>query len=229
MDTAAFAVISQLFSRRIITHDDLPECTTDFKFLEGSVFNNEEDVLTEFKHYTGSDAVRRLLEITEKTICGFLNSEGGTMLWGISDDAIVRGMPLAPAEKDKIRTTLSSKLERFEPVVRQSLVSVEFRRVVCTRVLYVVEVRVGQGSEDEVYFAPDSKPYYRRDAATHVLSPQILKQRLQTGPLTKIQTLEKTIKDLEAGRVELKQRLVSQHSQLSNVLHECQTLINSIT
>ena len=64
-----------------------------------------ESVTLELKRSTGQ------LNAAGKTLCAFLNAEGGKILFGVADDGTVVGQEVS----DKTRREIAAMLDRFEP------------------------------------------------------------------------------------------------------------------
>src|SRR5438477_7513265 len=67
--------------------------------------NQGESHHLEFKKTTGS------LRVAFETICGFLNSDGGTILFGITDKGKIIGHEVT----DKIQQSISHEISKIEP------------------------------------------------------------------------------------------------------------------
>jgi len=73
--------------------------------------------------------INLILQHTKVHANAFLNSDGGTLCFGISDRGNVCGIPLDAASRDKIRVGIDITLKRFYPQVDPLLYSVYFRLV----------------------------------------------------------------------------------------------------
>lgn len=108
-------------------------------------------------------------------ISSFLNTEGGTLFFGIDDNGFVVGCDLTRKDMDEFRTILSQTLRRFTPQVFDSMYQVTYEGVAnqhgydTGRV--VIEVSVQKGNEEELYFLSDGRVFAKRDGAKDNLRP----------------------------------------------------------
>lgn len=80
----------------------------------------EENISTEFKEVKGHSAIKSIISVVDQYIVAFLNNRVnklGRILWGISDDRIVKGVSLSYKEKDKLRREISNKISQINPHV----------------------------------------------------------------------------------------------------------------
>ena len=68
-------------------------------FILNEKLNEEENKQIEFKNYS-YPLSEKLREVIIKQICGFINSEGGRIYFGINDFGKVTGISLQSKEKD---------------------------------------------------------------------------------------------------------------------------------
>ena len=82
---------------------DHPEDIEDIKELIAQTENEQ----VEFKETTGQ------LERGMETLCAFLNGEGGTVLFGITDKGKIIGQEVADVTKRSIAEAINSKRTRL--------------------------------------------------------------------------------------------------------------------
>ena len=103
---------------------------------------------TEFKRGGVWKNPRKFCEMVGKYVCGFLNSEGGTIFFGVTDDGRVRGIQMDAQREHELRSDVDFAVESMlEPRVDPSEYSVNFARVMedngqLSRELRVMEVCV---------------------------------------------------------------------------------------
>ena len=144
-------------------------------FVLDAYFEEDENKKTEFKASTSQRfEVQFIVQMLSKYICAFLNTQGGVLYYGITDDHIVRGMKLSAQDRDKLRLSIDQCCNSFIPEVDTDIVKVKFEKVVypdgleCKDV-YVVVIRVLKGDPGQIYFTPDHKAWVRREASIREL------------------------------------------------------------
>lgn len=127
-----------------------------------SIVSGGESETMEFKKSTST------LDAAAKTLCAFLNADGGTVAVGVNDKGEVLGQEVS----DKTRLEIAGVLRKFEP---PPYIDVEYvplsdpaRKVILLRAASAKEVRP---------FTFDGRPYHRIETATSVM-PQEAYQRL---------------------------------------------------
>ncbi|MGG0476198.1 type II toxin-antitoxin system PemK/MazF family toxin [Priestia aryabhattai] len=140
---------------------------TEQRFVLNQNIDLEEDYEYEFKEVVAGIKPRDVVK--EKLIpyvAGFLNDEGGRILYGIRDkDCVVTGLPLTIAEKDDIRQLINNKMDAIYPRVSPAAYAVSFHEVYDSqgRVIdnmFVLEVVVYPPANPTiVYFVDRNKIY----------------------------------------------------------------------
>ncbi len=148
-----------------------------------STIRNGESKITEFKQTLSLDVAKQTKEsyielAAIKTIAGFLNTDGGTLLIGVNDDGRITGIEkeieLFYKNKDKFllqfKNLLKSKIgEQFYPFIDQNIINVDGTNIFC------VDCRP---STDAVYV--DEKDFYvRTNPATDKLEGRKLVDYIQ--------------------------------------------------
>jgi len=98
----------------------------NYKFIEGEKCQFEEDTTHEFKEVKGNNPTKSIQNVVEEYIIAFLNSSGGSIFWGISDDTTVKSISLCAAQKDEIRKAINNKLRTLEPQIDPTQIGVIF-------------------------------------------------------------------------------------------------------
>lgn len=91
------------------------------KFVLNEQLETFEHLHLEFKQFTRLE-VHTALDY----ICGFLNSFGGTLLFGVNDDGVVRGVQLTRRDIDSFQINLDISLRSFIPSVIPDQVTLSF-------------------------------------------------------------------------------------------------------
>ncbi len=174
---------------------DLMQRTLDFigapKFMLAKPTPFEETRHHEFKAYTAADVAKPLTHDAEKYVVGFLNSDGGSIYFGIEDKHwTVVGVHLRQSERDKLARDIASKLRRVRPTLDPTEYRLTFHPVYredeLVPELYVVEVSVPMELRSEVYFTGDNVAYARLTGVTQKLSePEIQELRRRRASLSK--------------------------------------------
>lgn len=123
----------------------------------------EESRTVEFKEVKGSNAVNAIKSTADNYAVGFLNREGGTIFWGISDDRKVLGVELSAKKRDDVRCAIAGKLNVIQPHLDPSRFRTEFIRVLSETGTeaerFVVALVVPRGDQDKLYFTAGNKTY----------------------------------------------------------------------
>lgn len=104
----------------------------------------------EFKEVKGGNPVDSILSVVDQYVVAYLNVERdtiGTILWGISDDRIVKGVQLNYTERDRLRREIVNKLSQITPPIPSqvctiSLVQLYDENMNIVTDKYIIEVTV---------------------------------------------------------------------------------------
>ncbi|BFZ07974.1 hypothetical protein BsWGS_11013 [Bradybaena similaris] len=105
-----------------------------------------------------------------KYVCGFLNSEGGTIFFGVSDDGIVRGLTIDTELEKTLRLDIDFAIESIKPGVDKCEYTINFARVMeedgaFSPDLKVLEVCVKPRQPEGVRYSHNGIAYVRRDGS----------------------------------------------------------------
>lgn len=134
-----------------------------------------EDRHTEFKAITGKNFNPNLaVEVIAPYVSAFLNTQGGTLFYGIRDDGLVTGVSLNRKTRDQFNTTIDTALNNFTPHLsleeyQIKFVSIHGRDGQRINDLYVIEVKVNKGEMKEIYFTQKGEAYIKRDGSISML------------------------------------------------------------
>ena len=131
-----------------------------------------ESITEEFKHFTKVDITTIL-----NYICGYLNSYGGSIYFGINDDGIVKGIQMSRKEIDDFQINLDIALRNFMPKVFPDQIRVKFNEicldakgayVILDR--YVLQIDVFCINHNEIYITNEYNCYIKKYASLNHLS-----------------------------------------------------------
>lgn len=132
-----------------------------------------EDTITEYKGHKGGNAVNTIVDTTYEYVVGFLNSKGGSISWGVSNNRIIEGVALNESAIDEIQNKLSQKLRNIHPAPSISIPPIEVYEIYesitsdCPLAnLYVIRLVVPAGDPRELYSKNEKGDVYIRDNTT---------------------------------------------------------------
>ncbi len=115
-----------------------------------------EDLETEFKQY-GIPFTKFQIDELKKQMCAMLNSKGGRIYIGITDEKIVKGVYLNYKKKDMVRNDLINYTYDFFPQCRRNKIDIYFIPIKNMKNnkfqndFYVIKIIVHQGDTDKLY------------------------------------------------------------------------------
>ena len=141
---------------------DHPEDIEDIKELIAQTENEQ----VEFKETTGQ------LERGMETLCAFLNGEGGTVLFGITDKGKIIGQEVA----DVTKRSIAEAINRLEPTANVHVFYIPLpdssKKIIALHV---------ENSRDNRPFCYKSRPYYRVESVTSAM-PQAVTEAARPRP-----------------------------------------------
>lgn len=117
----------------------------------------------EFKESTGQ------LERGMETMCAFLNAQGGTILFGVNDNGVIKGQEVS----DKTKRDIAEAVRRIEPMARIDIFYVPIPNT--GKFVIVLEI------EDHYYSRPftyKGRAYQRLESITAVMPQEMYNQLL---------------------------------------------------
>lgn len=129
-----------------------------YKYKLGEFMNLlEEDEEHEFKEIKGNNPVDHVRNNVGEYITSFLNSNGGTIYYGISDNKEIKGVELNDKQKDQIRRSLVDATVGISPNISPDNVILEFIEVYNNKNeklsnTYVLEVNVSNQLDKKEIF-----------------------------------------------------------------------------
>lgn len=113
-----------------------------------------EDMQIEYKNYSFPFNDRHKEEF-KRQICGFLNSKGGRLFIGITDNKVVNGILLNYHEKDKNTNEIVNLTYDFYPKCRTQVdvnfIPIKNNNNKYIKNLYVIKIIVSQGETNQLY------------------------------------------------------------------------------
>lgn len=129
-----------------------------------------ESSSVEFKKSIGAES----LSVVFKTVCAFLNGEGGVILIGVTDSGKIVGQEVS----DKTRREIANGISELEPPA-QSQIAINYEAVDNQKQVIVIKVRAG----DHIPYIFDGRPFHRVQSTTSKMPQhryeQLIKQRGQ--------------------------------------------------
>ncbi|WJH30482.1 putative DNA binding domain-containing protein [Paenibacillus sp. CC-CFT742] len=148
-----------------------------YRYKLGSSLPLSEDTNFEFKEIKGNNPTGSISSNIAEYTAAFLNSLGGTILYGISDSGIVRGVKADNKEKDDIKKTIHSNISNIHPQISPEHYTLRFNQVFepsggdAVPDLYVVEVVVPPSPRNsDIYFVKGTELHIRVDGVKKKLT-----------------------------------------------------------
>lgn len=124
----------------------------EYEFVEGKKCSLEEDLYHEFKEVKGQNPAKSIQNLVDEYILAFLNSSGGSIFWGISDDRTVKSLKLNSSEKDNINKAIHQKINTIEPSIDPTKIGINFHKVLEAENDFVLEVNVPKSNSTGLHF-----------------------------------------------------------------------------
>lgn len=128
-----------------------------------------EDNTHEFKmiNLNNLDTFRGLVE---RYIGAFLNTNGGSVYFGVTDNGVILGHRLFRKQIDQLKLEIDSLMGKFTPALVKN--EVQLKVVPCVNYknklinnTFIVEVHVSKGEEGKVYCTQNNHVFIRRNAS----------------------------------------------------------------
>ncbi len=155
------------------------------KFVLYQPVDAEETLHCEFKEVKGSNPLGAIKNKVDEYVVAFLNSEGGSIYWGIRDgDRVVVGVNLTYEQQDKLKQVIVEQLTNIKPAVAPSLYRINLHPVQRDHNpipdCYVVEVAVPKVSSKFLYFTGGMESFIKTDAGKKKLSIYEIHEEITT-------------------------------------------------
>jgi len=158
-----------------------PAKIRSYPYVLGQTVPFEEDRQHEFKAFQPHlDLIQTLVRETEEIFNAFLNTDGGTIYFGIEDKGRILGIQLEREQKDDLRRRISVIIDRFEPKVAPELYELVFVKILGYDSLYIFEIHVKKGTAS-LYLTGRQNCFIRRDATNYRMGLDEIKKRILHG------------------------------------------------
>ena len=142
----------------------------DIKYVYGDEINKFEDRKNEFKECKGKNFdISYACSLISNYVSAFLNTEGGTIFYGIADNGRITGVHLSRRNRDLFTQCFDNVLNRFNPRVNPNFYRMTYvplftidRRIM--QDTYIIEIEVQQGALNEIYFTHKEEAFVKRDS-----------------------------------------------------------------
>ena len=108
--------------------------------------------------------------LVERYIGAFLNTNGGSIYFGIADNGVILGHRLFRKQIDQLKLEIDTLMSKFTPALVKN--EVQLKAVPCVNYknkiinnTFIVEVHVSKGEEGKVYCTQQNHVYIRRNAS----------------------------------------------------------------
>jgi Putative DNA-binding domain len=141
----------------------------------GKEINKFEDRKNEFKECKGRGFdLTFACDLLSKYVSAFLNTEGGTLYYGISDNGVVSGVTMNRRVRDLFTTAFDGCVNKFRPPVEPSYYRLNYFPVYSSsgnplNNIYVIELEIQKGDENKIYFNHKEEAYVKRDSSVSLL------------------------------------------------------------
>ena len=139
----------------------------------GDKIQSDEDEALENKEIKGDSPVSTIKSHLPKYVLGFLNSIGGTIRWGISDNKKIIGVELNEEERDSIRKALYLFLNSIVPPAFRQDINLTFRPIIHdgkqVENLYCVELVIPPSELNSMVFTKGGDTWVRFNGITKEL------------------------------------------------------------
>lgn len=138
-----------------------------YRFILNKRVDIVEDYEHEYKEVKGSNPVNSVNGTIAEYAASFLNSRGGKIYYGISDDRVVKGVKLTNEIKDKINQTIYSNLANISPSISPDHYDIIYHDIYNEsneRIenLYIIEVGIPSSyNKSTIYFVNGNNLYVR--------------------------------------------------------------------
>jgi hypothetical protein len=148
----------------------------------GETIISEEDLLLENKGISGRNPVQTIKDSLQKYVIGFLNSKGGVIRWGVSDQGIVTGFKLGREDKDRLRRAVGDLCDAVVPNIAGANIQLTFRPIIHDGVEipdnYCVDIEVPNLESPHIYRikTKPNRTWVRLDGLTIELQGDALRE-----------------------------------------------------
>lgn len=164
-----------------IDFDEGNESVKQFRFFKNIAITLMEDHEYEFKEIKGNNPKSSISSNVAEYATAFLNSHGGRIFYGITDDRVVKGFKADANMIDEIQKAVYSNLRNIEPGISSNLYGVIFHPLLNENGeeiedMYVLEVSVPVSRQKtDIHFNKGKELYIRSKGVKELLKgPEIV-------------------------------------------------------
>jgi len=156
------------------------KCEKKYKTPEGYyIYDHVVDFIEDHHHEFKN--LKLHLDTVAKYICGFLNSKGGILYFGINDSGAIKGIEMTEKFIQTFIRKLKTTLTNFDPpIILDDDVTIEFVPVAKKNVkqlnIYIVEIKITKENHNELYFTHNRECFIKRSASINQLRPKDIKE-----------------------------------------------------
>lgn len=136
---------------------------------EGTHCGLEEDQTTEFKEVNGKNPKQSIQKPLDKYILSFLNSEGGSIYWGITNNGIVKSIKLSSADRDDINKVIASKIYNIEPAIDPTKIKIIYHEIENMDEHYVLQIYIPKSRQGLLHFNKSNETWVRLNGVSQIL------------------------------------------------------------
>jgi hypothetical protein len=134
---------------------------------------DEESEVLEFKEMSAGNPSKAIAKQLEKYLIGFLNHEGGRILYGVTDAGMVEGVVITREQRDELQRLVGETVMSIVPTVSRGAVQLKLRPLINMGQelvdRYVIEISIPKGKEKEMYFSNKGETWVRQGTSTCAL------------------------------------------------------------
>jgi hypothetical protein len=151
------------------------------KFILNDVVRLDEDRNIEFKEISigNKNPVSTIVNTVDEYTVAFMNSEGGSIYWGISDRPhVVLGVKLSTFSKDDVQKGIYNKIASIKPSIDPTFFKLIFHNIFSKDCLvddlYIIEFYVPKSNSRNLYFTGGNETFVRIEGVKQkLLGPAI--------------------------------------------------------
>ncbi|KAM7099070.1 schlafen-like protein 1 isoform 2-T2 [Molossus nigricans] len=191
-----------------------PEGQGQERLFQGA-FLGSETRNVEFKRGGGEYLSLAFKHHLRRYVCAFLNSEGGSLLVGVDDSGLVRGIHCSHREEDRVRLLVDSILQGFRPQVFPDAYTLTFIPVVSTspssaplKVIRLSVLAPKAQAEPQLYETDQGEVFLRRDGSIQgPLAVHTIQEWCRQKWAVELSKLEERVKVLTVEKEQLQRQL----------------------
>jgi Putative DNA-binding domain len=166
----------------------LEEHNRKYKFIINKPVKEEETRHNEFKEIKSANPINRVRDESDEYVVAFLNREGGTIFFGITDsERRAVGVPLTSQERDRLNRIVTDKLITIKPSISPAAYRIDFHHLyedeTCQKKVEdrpIVAIEVDRPIfSDYLYSTASGDVFMKTDSGKKKLSKQEIEDELR--------------------------------------------------